>query len=404
MLRHLCPLLLVICCLGSVSYSQVTATWTGAGNGLSYSDPLNWDIGVVPVNGLNGPDTYKVIIPNGQTVEFDVIGAGHQVTQLDLGTGGVLNINSGRDLEVVDSADIAGLVTTDNSTFDGGSAASTFSGNQPRLYANAGGSLTHGGTSYTNTTHTGDIIRAEGAGSLVSLPTLGSINTDHDFGGSPISTIAARDSGLVDLSGLTTVVGGRSGDSLRFEVQSGGAIDLTSLQSIGGQRNVRFTSDGTALDLPALATIEGAVVFELATGQTLDLPSLTFYDGTGSSFEATLSPSTNGTINANALTDLDDVDITIGDGGTLSATSLETFTRGSLTLGANQTLTTGPLTNINGSAILLSGGRTLSVSATTYDDLDFRAGDVFTATGSGTTLDLSSITSMDFDHDFGGSP
>ena len=98
------------------------------------------------------------------------------------------------------------------------------------------------------------------------------------------------------------------------------------------------------------------------------------------------------------------MDIAIGDGGTLNVTSLQSFTRGLLVLGANQTFNAGPLTNLDGSGIQLSGGRTLAVSTTSYNDLDFRAGDVFTASGNGTELDLSTINSMNFDHDFSGSP
>ena len=381
---------------------QTTATWNGNGDGSSFNDAANWDIGQVPIN--NGGDTFIVVIGGSSSVDFDVPGTGHQVFQLSLAAGSTLDIQSGRDLAVIDQAEIGGLVTASNGDFDGVSAASSFVGSQPRLLADGGGGITHGGATFTNTTHTGDVIRADGVGSSVNLPNLQSMNFDHDFGGSPISTIAARESGLLDLSGLTTVVGYGGGDSLRFEVQSGGTLDLSGLQSIAGFRNVRFTSDGTALNLPALQTIEGAVVFELATGQALSLPALTSYNGSGSNFNANLNPATNGTITANALTDLDDVDIAIGDGGTLNVTSLQSFTRGLLVLGANQTFNAGPLTNLDGSGIQLSGGRTLAVSTTSYNDLDFRAGDVFTASGNGTELDLSAINSMDFDHDFSGSP
>ena len=133
----------------------------------------------------------------------------------------------------------------------------------------------------------GDFFTAEGAGSVLNLSSLTSLDFDQDMGGSPAYTIAARDGGVVDLSGLTNVVGGRVGDQLQFSVSNGGSIPLTNLASITGSRNVRFTSDGTAFSLPNLANIESAVTFELATGQTLDLPSLTNFDGTGSNYDAT---------------------------------------------------------------------------------------------------------------------
>ena len=70
--------------------------------------------------------------------------------------------------------------------------------------------------------------------------------------------------GFVDLSGLTNVVGGRGGDSLRFQISGGGTIDLSNLLSITGARNVRFTSDAASFNLPNLQTIEAGVLFELA--------------------------------------------------------------------------------------------------------------------------------------------
>ena len=96
--------------------AQTTATWTGAGDGVSYNDGANWDLGIVPLNG--GGNSYIVVIPGSRQVEFNVPGTGHQVFQLELANGSTLTVNSARDLEVIDQASIDGLVATAGGTFN----------------------------------------------------------------------------------------------------------------------------------------------------------------------------------------------------------------------------------------------------------------------------------------------
>ena len=42
---------------------DITATWTGGGDGHSYSDPANWDVDVLPINVFNL--SFDVVIPAG---------------------------------------------------------------------------------------------------------------------------------------------------------------------------------------------------------------------------------------------------------------------------------------------------------------------------------------------------
>ena len=122
----------------------------------------------------------------------------------------------------------------------------------------------------------------------------------------------------------------------------------------------------------------------MAADQTLDLPSLVSADGYGSSFTSTL---------------------VAPDGGSINAPNLDTIKRTQISLTANQTLNLGTLADIDGSWINISGGQSLSVTAGSYDAMSyFSTGDFFSATGTGTRLDLSSIQSMDFYQDLGGSP
>ncbi|QEG36829.1 beta strand repeat-containing protein [Bythopirellula goksoeyrii] len=386
---RLCPVYLFVLlaahtiCGCAAVYAQTTATWTGGGGDSNYNTATNWDIGQVPINTLT--DDFVVVIPTSHTVNFNVPGTGHEVFQLSLASGSSLNINPGRALEVVDASDIAGLLSTDNGTYLGNTSASTLSGTSPRILAEGGGTLRVGGTSLVNTSNSGDLVVSQGPGSLADLSTVLSVNSDADFGGSPIRRILAADGGTVDLSNVTNIVGGRGGDSLRLEVVNGGDLRLDQLQTISGNRNVRITSDGTAINLPLLQNIHGGVLFELAGGQILSLPQLATIDGTGSSMSTLLQSSPGGQINAPNLTD---------------------FQNATLAINSGETVSTGNLANINGSRLYLSGGQTFSsVTASSYSSASmFGSGDFFLADGVGSNLDLSSLTSLNFDQDFGGSP
>ena len=111
-----CVILSLVLCSSGVG--QTVTTWTGGGDGVNYSDAANWDTGVVPINA--GASTFEVIIPSDASVTFDVAGTGNVVSELDLAIDATLEIEFGRDLGVTNFATIAGVVTTDNSTFRGG--------------------------------------------------------------------------------------------------------------------------------------------------------------------------------------------------------------------------------------------------------------------------------------------
>ncbi len=69
----------------SSAEAQTLITWDGGGDGISYNDPLNWDLDVVPTNA--GPDEYDVVIPLGATVslagDFDTAAISPTVNSVD---------------------------------------------------------------------------------------------------------------------------------------------------------------------------------------------------------------------------------------------------------------------------------------------------------------------------------
>ena len=140
---HVCRLFFFLAtllfCESSHVLAQITAIWTGSGGDSNYNTAANWDIGQVPINNLT--DDFIVVIPASHTVNFNVPGTGHKVFQLSLAGDATLNINPGRDLEVIDASDIAGILSTDNGSYFGNSTASTLSGTSPRILAQGGGTL-----------------------------------------------------------------------------------------------------------------------------------------------------------------------------------------------------------------------------------------------------------------------
>jgi len=356
---------LLLACLADAN-GQTPATWTGGGGDSSYNNPANWDIAVVPIDA--GGTTYAVTIPASTAVQFDVSGTTNQVTQLNLGSGSTLTVNSGRQLTVVDEAAIYGLVTTDNGTFLAEAPAARFPSNAATLAVSGGGHIAVAATSYDarGISGTATLLSAQGAGSLLDLSSLVSIDAYVSKAYVQVHTITATNGGSIDLSSLQTVRGRSSDDRLDFVIPTGGQIDLSSLQSVTG--NTRFDVDVPAYSMPALETAESTTI-EVSNVTALDVNALTsFHSGT----------------------------LAIAVGGTVNATSLTSFTNSSLSLAPGQTLNAPAFTDIDNSRLAVSGGATHAVAAGSYSSTDLSGSyTLFWADGSGSALDLSSITSID---------
>ena len=296
-----CVLALVLTALcATPALTQTTATWTGEGDGIHYNDPLNWDIGVVPLNVV-GTD-YRVVIGGGRTVHFDTPGKDHQVYQFSLASGSQFVVNPDGNSKSSTRLPSAARSRRKRGSFVPTRRHRNSPGNTARTLLLGSGGISIAAPSLASYgTGSGDVIAAEDGG-LLDLSYLETYSDNGDYGGSPIRTVAARNGGTVNLSSLIDVVGAGPYDSLRFEVATGGVLQLDNLESLSGNKNVRFTSDGTAPAMPNLQTINAGVVFELAAGMNLELPSLVIFDGTGSYFESTLNVPTNGTVTANAMT------------------------------------------------------------------------------------------------------
>ena len=392
---------------------QKTATWTGGGGDSSYNNPANWDIdgGGNPGNELplNGTDTYLVDIPGSVAVNFDVPGSGHQVTQFTLASGSTFNVNSGRDLEVIDAAAVSGVLNTVGGTFLANSAASTFPGNAARATVSGSGQINLHAPSYASTGITSSVtlFESSGAGGQLNLPSLQSINAGINlFSGAQVYTIRAANTGMVDLSALQTVTAPfrETHDRLDFVIETAGTLDLSALQTTtvaaGGAGHTRFDVRVPSYALPSLTTADRAQ-FILTNGTTLDLgdmvtPLANPAMKNGGSYDL----ADNATVSFPALTTLNNATITFGANATFTAPNLTNLDGSVVALDSDDTFTTGTIGSLDAARVSVSDGVQWGsafgdLSAVSYATTGFAAtATLFDTTGAGSLLDLSTLTSI----------
>ena len=314
----------VLFCVSSNTYAlDQTVTFTGGGDGTSWSDSNNWDLGVIPCN--IGIVEFIIIIPNGFTVNNDVANCQiqsleHGVSTLNILANNVLNIST--DAAVADSgeislqttaifsvasnfvlgnnaklnlsafadfttstADISGVITAGGANI----VATPFYllGNRARIYATNGASISISGSAaysssglYTDSscniygcasrTYNYNLFTASDVGTQLDLSSVQSIDAGFDdYSGdgdndSNTQHIVASAEGKIDLSGLTmTTAPTRGNDSLKFTViDPVSEIDLTNLRDItsASKGRTRFEIRGGATQsLPALETLSWAI-------------------------------------------------------------------------------------------------------------------------------------------------
>ena len=350
-----------------------TATWTNADSTEKWSDPNNWDIGVVPINLT---DTFDVVIPTGFTVYFD-IDSPSSVTDFEIALYSTLVINPGHSLTVSDDAVINGkIVAEGNSTAFVASAQGAALGDAAQFYATGGASIGSAAVDYTSNILNSSItlFSADGAGSQLDLSSLQSFSAA--FGHyNRTHTVSATNNGVIDMSSVGTIRGPSNGSSrLKMYVGSKGLVNLNSLTDILGGYNT-FDIDVDLYTLPSLA-----------------IANTTTFDASGTT-----------TISMANLETLQGCSLVIASGGTINAPELSGFTNSTVTLDPAYTLVTGALSNIDNSRIALTGGQEFGavygdMTATSYASTSNASYTLFSASGDGTIFDLSSLTSINAGH------
>ncbi|QDS99893.1 beta strand repeat-containing protein [Adhaeretor mobilis] len=400
-------LLALLISLPSVAAAQVTALWTGSGDGSSYNDPANWDINLVPINGLNGADTYEVVIPGSQSVLFDVPGTGHQVFQLSVGSSSDFQVNSGRDIEVQDEASILGRVIADGGTFSAPSNASIFPGSAARATVLDSGQLTLAATSYwaTGLASNQTLFLADGSGSLLDLSSLESINAgwDDGSGATRVNTIEASNGATIDLSSVASIESpDRGEDRLDIVVGVDSQINLAGLTTLvsDSSGDTRFVINRPDYALPSLEDARHTQ-FLPAAGTTLNLSALMNHNS------GSYTIPDGAVVNAPQLESMVSVTMTINQGGTFSAPNLTDISGSVVEVTPTTTFESGELTNINNARLRVREGATFGVStgdiaATSYSATGLPSTQtLFLADGSGSLLDLSSLESINAGWDDG---
>ncbi|WP_254955332.1 hypothetical protein, partial [Cyanobium sp. Cruz-8H5] len=238
------------CSMGATQlHAQVNqiASWTGgAGNGL-WSDPLNWSPQVVPIN--DGLNQYNVIIPPNVNLTFD-LPTPTTISGISHGTGGSLGFSNGRQLTVSNVSVLGSNVSTVGpTTLFNATGLGVALGDSTKFSATLGSVLGIGGVSYTYRRGMQEVtFLADGTGSVLDAKLIQTIRlTPQDPGWSrDVSEFAARAGGVLDLSGVRSIIGGPESDFIPsgtyagvgrhsnvFRVQSGGVMKFNTVAPTG---------------------------------------------------------------------------------------------------------------------------------------------------------------------------
>lgn len=297
-------------------FSQTqTETWTGAGNGIAYSDPANWTplLALPPVN--TGPVGFIVDIPYvaaHSLVRFDQALGNAQINQLSLADNMTLRLqdtaNTGTPnvtgLTVLNSATINGIVDADNANFT--APATVTLGNRARFYAANSAVVTVPATSYSSVGLLSEymLMSADGAGSQLNLSSVTTIDAGFNVNTwARTHTIQASNGGLINLSSVQSILGPigseAADDRLLINVESGGSINLGALTSINGQTgrvDISLSGMGSTLSMGATQTLQKTNLSVSGAGNSIVLPvvqsltNVTFAADAGGAIHAAGAP------------------------------------------------------------------------------------------------------------------
>ncbi len=323
--------LLLLLLLGIVRVEGIT--WTGAGDGRSWSQAANWDEKRVP--GVSD----AVVIPAGfATVE---LAAGTFEVQSLRAPGG-FRLNGGT------------LRLTEGESRIGG----------------------------TFTLSEGAIL--EGAGRSVVVVVEG---TPTEWSGN----VRASDWALLRLTSVTRL----RGVSMSWRADGPGTvIDARSVTNLALETRGWFpieARNGARVDLSGLATLRGPLSPKATLDGEIDLSGVRGHWTTeGFSYTAEMEATEGGRLLLSGLATLDRITLTLDGTGQLETSQWASFIRGTMNLEARE-LVLGKLVRFDDSTLRLQGGAVLRLPAVTEiqgDDADWRL------EGPGTLIDARTVTNI----------
>jgi hypothetical protein len=335
---------------GITCFAQ-TKTWTGAGDGLTWTNKSNWSGSTLPV----ATDTVAITSGAGTAV---LISPGSSITVKSIQCSKNF-IHGGGTL----------TLTTGSSLFSG---AFTIWSNALLTVTGTGASLTASAT-----TVCADARLSALAGGAIHFPQLYSITNNNE---SP--TWKADGAGsLIDLSAVTNATIGYY-EVLYLQAANGGTVDLHHMTTAAGALNVNAADTGSVVNLSALSgrwknVGYSRASFEAQGGASILIPSMTQMeftslrvDDTGVIPTAQLTWLTNVllTVDGSApsfagLTNVDDTAITALNGGKAVLTNVVRVTHG------NQS----PVWRADGAGSLIDLSRLTNVTVAYYEVLYLKA-------------------------------
>ncbi len=210
-------------------------------------------------------------------------------------------------------------------------------------------------------------------GATLALPAV----TSYQGPAAELTTVTLEATGagsILDLSHITSLVGATVfASGANFEALAGGNVKLTAVPGITGQG--LFKSDGTnsSLNLSALTTV--------ATGDN--------------GVTSTLQCTNGGTVLDSLLTTMSGLTLALDGTATMATSQMTSLTTGQINVSGGTPNFTG-MTNINASGATVSNGATLALPAVTsyQGPAAEQTTVILEATGAGSILDLSHITSL----------
>ncbi|MCB0332308.1 MAG: hypothetical protein KDD55_02345, partial [Bdellovibrionales bacterium] len=292
-------LFFVLTLMPAFSYAA-TVTWISDVDG-DWADGANWSTGTPPVAGddviIDRPSANVTVSLSNQTEAT--------VRTLDCQENLHLDLAG---LAVTNLANIWGEFRLNYSilTVEGGSANFTAHGptniDQGIFYINGGAQAAlPNATSYTlDEAESGyTLISVTGVGSYLDLSSVQTFDAGKSTGVGPYQSFIASDGGVLDFSGVHTIVSHGGGNYSRFVEQNGGQIDFSLLGQVYGSKTL-FETDrtttfpsltqgialeieltggaGQVVDFPQLGTLASGG-FTIHGGETVNAPLLTMMNG-----------------------------------------------------------------------------------------------------------------------------
>lgn len=290
--------------LSQAMAAQTTVTWTGAASG-QYDTAGNWTPALVPLN-LGAASFVARVGPN-KAVNYGVADA-QSIDRLLLDLGASFNLKSTSlfsptDLTLLQSALIGGSVNADHAAFTALAAGTDFLGSVNTLSAINGAVVKLAGSNFGASGLAGrNILNAAGAGSLLSVAGVQTLDSGFVHGGGVSNTVTASNKAVLRLADVITAVAPISSrDGLTFNATGGAAIDLSSLQSVAGATldtgSTAFNADGASIVVGPVRKANRMFV-SLNNGATMRIGG---YDGVASLSNGSFTAAAGSTLDAGTL-------------------------------------------------------------------------------------------------------